>query len=404
MSDLRRGSGRVTRQHLTQTSRIETGVSDTASEGLAEPRGRAWCGAWDARRREEQPAAPTGSPIPSPSIGLATPETVQRLPGVGPEPATDRSSPLLRIHLFGPLELYRGSERPAGFSTQKATALFAYIVMHRHRLHSRDALIGTLYGKRSEPAARKCFRTELWRVRSVLEPRGTPTGTYLVIHNHEIGFNCATPHWLDIEEFEGRLAEVCELSGVHLTTSGARALRQAIELYRGDALEGIYEDWCVYERERFKRLFRSALECLMHHHDEQGQWDLAIPYGQRLLSCDPLLEHVHRALMRYYYARGDRPAAVRQYHACERLLNRELRVEPMGETVALYEAIRTEHEPNVHSSSDVPPASHAASALPAVERLDRVLAELHALETELVTVRRELVRESVGTSDAPAKS
>jgi DNA-binding SARP family transcriptional activator len=221
----------------------------------------------------------------------------------------------------------------------------------------------------------------------------------LVIHNHEVGFNCTSPHWLDVEEFEEQLAGVRELSGVRLTPSEAEALRQAIELYRGDVLEGVYEEWCVYERERLKRLFRYALERLMIYHEVQGQFDIAITYAQRLLSCDPLLEHVHRALMRYYYARGDRPAALQQYSACTELLNGELQVEPMAQTVALYEAIRTEHEPGAQTAD----ASPTAAALAAVERLDRVIAELHGLETELTTMRRALLRDGAETMDPSRK-
>ena len=30
----------------------------------------------------------------------------------------------------------------------------------------------------------------------------------------------------------------------------ARSLEDAVSLYQGDLLEGCYEDWCIYERER----------------------------------------------------------------------------------------------------------------------------------------------------------
>ncbi len=241
----------------------------------------------------------------------------------------------LTIRLFGSAQLTLGSRHLPDFPTQKSRSLFAYLVLHRERLHSREVLVGMLSRDLPEAVARKCFRTELWRVRYVL---GKCANTHLVIRGHAVGFDAGSPHWLDVAEFEDRVGRTAG-RGCR-TPTDAQALMEAVALYRSDALDGVYDQWSVYPRERLKLLYKSALDRLMRYHGARGEWGAAITYGLRVLASDPLLEHVYRDLMRYHCANGDRPAALRVFHDCVRVLREELQVEPMAETRALYDAIR----------------------------------------------------------------
>jgi DNA-binding SARP family transcriptional activator len=246
----------------------------------------------------------------------------------------------LKIRCFGALAVERAG-RPVCFPTRRAKLLFAYLVLHRERPRLRDVVLGTFWGDEPDAAARKYLRTELWRLRRCLEPCGTPRGTYLHIGSDEIGFNTASPYWLDIEAFEGRIRDAGAEPGERITAEQTHGLEEAVELYRGDLCEDVYDDWAVYERERLKQLFCGALERLMAQHGARADWNRAISCGQRLLSRDPLREHVHRELMRFHYAKGDRPAALRQYQECTAYLRRELGVDPMPETLGLYDVMRS---------------------------------------------------------------
>jgi len=250
----------------------------------------------------------------------------------------------LTIRCFGRIALERAG-RDVAFPTRRAKLLFAYLVLHRHRTCTRAVVCGALWGDEPDATARKHLRTELWRLRRCLEPHGTPPGTFLRIDNARIELNRSGPCWLDVEEFERRLRAAGSHHGKPLTADQARLLEEAIELYGGELCEGIDQDWAVHERERLEHLHRGALERLMAHHAEQGDWDLAIGRGLSLLGRDPLLEHVHRDLMRFHYAKGDRPAALRQYERCADFLHRELGVPPMVETVSLCQAMRSGHWP-----------------------------------------------------------
>jgi DNA-binding SARP family transcriptional activator len=244
----------------------------------------------------------------------------------------------LRIHLFGGLDLFRGSRALPAFATQRAKGLFAFLAFHHGRPYAREVLMGRFWGDRPQSTARKCLRTDIWRVRQVVEEGGCDA--CLRVKNDEVGFDADSDHWLDVREFERRLAQVPEGDEHPLTPCTAALLAEAVELYRGDLLEGIYDDWCLFERERLRLRFLDALERLMAWHARHGAWLQASLHAQRLLSHDPLREHVHRDLMRFLAYAGDRPGALRQFATCERLLLRELELEPMEETAALAEEIR----------------------------------------------------------------
>jgi DNA-binding SARP family transcriptional activator len=270
----------------------------------------------------------------------------------------------LRIHLFGHLDVFRDGQPLPGFPTQKTRGLFAFLALNRGRRHSREVLVGRFWGERPEGVARKNLRTDLWRIRSVLEPQGVEPGWCLTVSHDEVAFNDGADHWLDTREFEDRLDRAAVGPRPELRDEQARLLGDAVALYRGDLLEGVYDDWFVFERERLRLRYLDALEHLMRHHECRGEWAQAAAWGQRLLAHDPLREHVHREVIRCSIARGDRAGAVRQYETCARLLRQELDTGPMEETRALVAPLLS------GGSASAPP--------PDAEAMDEILARLRS--------------------------
>jgi DNA-binding SARP family transcriptional activator len=247
--------------------------------------------------------------------------------------------PELRIRLFGHLELARDSFRLSALPTHKAEALFAMLALQPGHLFVRQQLMDTLWQNLDEVRAARCLNTELWRVRSALKAGGLQPGRYIVARREGVGFNNDASFWLDVKIFQEAIGVVTAVSAAQIGTKEKVALERAIELYRGDLLEGMYDDWCLLHREYLRSRYLQALEMLMRWHLGHQDWGAAIDCGQKLLAQDLLLEHVHRALMRCHANLGNRSAAIRQYQRLAELLRRELGVQPMEESVRLSEAI-----------------------------------------------------------------
>jgi DNA-binding SARP family transcriptional activator len=289
----------------------------------------------------------------------------------------------LRIVLFGPMRVCRsecgsGEVRlPPG-----AQALLAYLLLGTNRFYPRDVLAELSWGDRAEDQARRCLNTALWRLRSFLEPDGTARGTYLITTSSgQIGFNWQSDHWLDHAIFAERSRQFLALPASAIGQEHASEIEQTLELYTGDLLEGLYDDWALRERERFHTIYLTCLARLMRYYRRQGISDRAIACGEDILRDDPLREEIHRELMHLYHESGQRGLALRQYEHCRDVLQAEMGIPPMEETEALYAEIRgREAQPPVpggQGRENPPDMQHA------LQHLSRAARSLDAAREEL---------------------
>jgi DNA-binding SARP family transcriptional activator len=244
---------------------------------------------------------------------------------------------VLRISLFGTVRIAHDDWSSEVKIMPKAQALLAYLLLQGARLHKRERLVGLFWGDYSQERARNCLSTALWRLRCALEPKEIVPGTYLVTTpTGEVGFNWESDHWLDVTAFEGQVAPVLARPPHATSTADIQTLERALRLYTGDLLEGFYDDWAVREQERLRSLYLDCLEHLMRVYQHRGLYEESLAYGRQILEYEPLHEAIHREMMRIYLDSGQRALALRQYQNCCEVLSRELRVDPMEETRALY--------------------------------------------------------------------
>jgi len=246
----------------------------------------------------------------------------------------------LRINLFGVVRFRNKDTSVRIRPGPTIKALMGYLALFRDRLHARETLAGLFWGESCEKKARSCLNTTLCRLRKIIEPASVPKGTYLVTTpSGEIGFNRESDFWLDIDHFEKRTDRILSKPAELIKPDAAQNLENALNLYRGDLMEGYYHDWVVVERERLKLLYQKGLNQLLKYHRRQGNYGKAITCARKILNMDPLREDIHREMMRLHCADGCQALAVRQYVNCCSILADELGVPPMEETQVLYEKI-----------------------------------------------------------------
>src|SRR5215211_217748 len=109
----------------------------------------------------------------------------------------------LQIALFGCVRITHDNWLTEIRLTRDIQLLLAYLLLQRHRIHSREVLAGIFWGERTQEKLRGSLNTALWKLKKLLEPQGIPAGTYLISnHSHEVGFNQESQYWLDVEIFE----------------------------------------------------------------------------------------------------------------------------------------------------------------------------------------------------------
>ena len=149
--------------------------------------------------------------------------------------------------------------------------------------------------------------------------------------------------WLDVEIFESLVAEGCAEQRRQRWDEALSCYDEARRMYRGDYMaEEIYDDTFALQRERLREICLEMLAGMSECHAACGRFAEAVQVCRDALVHDPCRESVHRALMSHLVRLGQTDAAVAQYHQCERVLARELDVEPMSETLCLYRRILEE--------------------------------------------------------------
>lgn len=273
-----------------------------------------------------------------------------------------------------------GGEALPGFEARRVQELFSYLLLHRQRFHSRESLAALLWGERSTAQSKKYLRQALWQLQTALDSYSTnEKQSILLVDSEWVQINPEAVLWLDAGLFEQVFATVQGVGGRNLAEPQQQALEEAMQLYRGDLLEGWYQDWCLYQRERLQNMYLAMLDKLMgcceaHHHYENG-----IAYGEAILSYDDGRERTHRRLMRLHYLAGNRTLALRQYEHCVTVLDKELGVKPAQSTVALYRHIQADQ---LHLVAP-PPRDAAPGADPPLRSALRRLKQLQSLLSDI---------------------
>ncbi len=284
--------------------------------------------------------------------------------------------------------LFDGKDIP-GFPVQQHCLLFYYLILNRQISHTREQLATVFWGDYSSTTARKNLRNTLWRLNQSFRSIGASLDDLLTVQDNVIAFTKSNSYYLDIDQFDMAARSSLEQVSREMSTEQVSMLEVAVDLYKGDLLESVYEDWCLYERERLRLAFLNILTRLMNHHSRTGNYERSLEFGKRILQLDPTRENLHRQMMVIHCLAGDRDSAIAQYHSCCKVLKAELGIKPTQETQHLYETIL--HTP---SSDDQHPFDYSKNLLK-TERLSNtplreMLQKLHFLEMIVEQTNTEL--------------
>jgi DNA-binding SARP family transcriptional activator len=237
----------------------------------------------------------------------------------------------MRLELLGDLLIRSGDGSLVTIGAKKSQALLAYLAIKPAQHVSREKLAALLWSSTGPDQARQSLRQTLSSVRKDLS-HIAPNQKLLIEENDLLSLDRAVT--CDVAEMESLVAAGTE-----------EALKNAIDLYRGDFLDGFsineerFDQFVTGERDRLHRVALRAHAQLVELQSKRGALDEAIGTAQRSLRLDVLQEPMHRTLMRLYLQSGDVVEALQQYESCAKVLKRELRIEPDADTKALQREI-----------------------------------------------------------------
>jgi predicted ATPase/DNA-binding SARP family transcriptional activator len=238
----------------------------------------------------------------------------------------------LKIALLGsPIITLDG--KPIETERRKAVGLLAYLAVEG-RTFSREALAAMLWPDYPRASAFSYLRRTLWELNQMLGKE------WIEASRDSVSLARNSNLEIDVRTFRDVFGE---------SIDQVEDLRQAVELYRGDFLEGLiiadtapFEEWQNQQVSYYHRQFEHVLERLVGALEKNGAYQEALVFAERWLSMDRLNEAAYRAIMRQMAGLGDRSGVARIYQTCVQTLKDELGVEPQAETETLYRSILQE--------------------------------------------------------------
>ena len=293
----------------------------------------------------------------------------------------------LKISLFGKFVANCDGLAPVKIEGLKLQELFSYLLLYRNRYLLRETLADLIWRDCNSEKPKKYLRQALWHLQMILESHVEETHEPMLLVEHDwVRINTKAAFWLDVAVFEQASDKARGKSGSELSASLAQEVEAAVKLYTGDLLEGCYQDWCLFERERLQNMYLVMLDKLIGYCIATHRYEAGLEYGTLVLAQDQAHERTHRQMMLLQYQAGNRSAALRQYERCAFMLKKELDVEPDSRTVALYQQIRDDRLSHAMTVGPEPsPQSTAPNVL-----LPEVLEQLKRLQSTLCNTEREL--------------
>lgn len=249
----------------------------------------------------------------------------------------------VELILFGGFEVRLNGSPVAEVSYNKMRALLAYLAMEQKRDHSRETLADLLWGGSDPETARGNLRRTLADLRRALE---LPSGNTLFSATKQSIRLTPAVH-VDALDFAVTAKSCPAAPTLSRCGSCIKQMEQAAGLYRGEFMAEFslpdspdFEDWLQIKRENLHRNVLALLEKLSSCLEKAGEYDKALQPVLRHIALDPWSESAHRRVMRLYALNNQPSAALAQYEACRRVLEKELGVLPSEETRLLFNRIR----------------------------------------------------------------
>jgi DNA-binding SARP family transcriptional activator/Tfp pilus assembly protein PilF len=243
------------------------------------------------------------------------------------------------LHLFGtPYFEYGGQHLE--LPSNKQTLLLLYLA-YTGKWLSRDVLATLFHPEANEANAKHALRVMIGRAKEYAWAQA------LEIERSRLRFNIPT----DVHAFREAIGKADWQSAANLHH------RPLLEHFPIRDAPG-FEAWLELERNNLLSAWREACTHLATHLEGTGNYNEAAHILQPLLDLEPLAEDVVQTLARDLYLAGKRDAALDTLTQFVKMLNQELGLEPMEETLKLLKTIRHAEaliiEPLVSTKQQIP--------------------------------------------------
>jgi DNA-binding SARP family transcriptional activator len=249
--------------------------------------------------------------------------------------------PTLRLYSLGIQRTWVGERMilEKGWEGTKPRLLLTYLAQNPEQFVSQDQVVelfwdGSAKGRRNLNQTLVVIRQNL-RIDSEADELD-----YVQRRGSTLGLNPELPSWHDAAVVRSLLDKGQRYLSKEQTCEASDCLEQALQLDRGEYLEGYYEDWVLTFRDGLRRALEIGGQALADIRLKQNRPSEALRVAQHLLSHDPYSEKTVAVIMQSYADLKNPVEAIKTYENFEQSLKREMELEPTLDLVRLYHEIK----------------------------------------------------------------
>lgn len=259
-------------------------------------------------------------------------------------------APAAEFHMLGPMEIRSGGQ-PVAVSGTRQRIVLATLLLDAGRVIPTERLITAVWDDDPPLTARTQIQISISKLRAVLAAIGFSDA----IVTHESGYLIRVPpDAVDVTRFQRLAAAGRDAARRRDTAAAITTLREALALWRGDALAGLrsrlLESVALRLDEERLAVVQARLDLELasgHHHEVIGEM-------RGLVASHPLREKLYQQLMLALYRDGRQAEALEVYRRARHILIEEHGLDPSEELQAMERAI-LDADPLVAASSSAEP-------------------------------------------------
>lgn len=252
-------------------------------------------------------------------------------------PLAEPHSSKLTAYAFGEPSVLLDGQPVKRWRMARAMELFFFLLDQEHPI-SKESILTALWPEYDEQTT-QVFHNTVYYLRKLL-------GEACVVfraagYRLDLAVCYGEQVWYDVQIFQQQRLEAEQALALGNQLVAKEAFLKMVQLYRGDYGRSFYSDWCTFRRDELRAAYLEARRQLAQIAWNAEAWSESAEHWRHMLRLDNCLEEAHYGLMRCYVRQGKRGAALRQYQACQEILEDELGVQPGQAMQHLYQRLTT---------------------------------------------------------------
>lgn len=247
----------------------------------------------------------------------------------------NRSSKM-SVYCFGGMDLRGRDGAVVRWISVKCGELFAYLLLNRGRLVSREMIMEEIFRGMPPKNAGTYLNTTIYQLKKTLEPHGMKP--VILSNGGSYGID-SRDMYIDFIDFEDRINNLTMID-----ESNQEEAVSLEKLYAGDLFGDRAYLWALPERERLSELYARLVKKLGKYLVEINNLSFAARILKKLVNRNELDEEANCLLMQVYAAQRDKHSLVAHFERYSKFLQKELGVNPGSSVVNLFVALRKAFE------------------------------------------------------------